>query len=208
VAANNWFRQTEWSAQIERDFLTRLAKARSQRDQYLVIQAMTLADSHSEVALRLIDHYFKTKTTNHHDVRALDAKARANISLGRESEAIGTMKEILELERFRPSHKTNTYTEFPYFVATHRISTEYDAALKTLVEREADLVFPVSRFQWHAAMSIINLERSNHELAKIHAKLAISIASVKDSGVRYHPDIGIVDERYRDTLKELRHIAV
>ena len=207
VAADNWFRQTEWSAQIEGDFFAKLAKARRQRDQYLVIQAITLADTHSEAALRLIDHYFKTKTTIHDDVRALYAKARANVSLDRESDAIQTMKEILELERVRPSHKTNTFTEFPYFVATHRISTEYDTALKTLIETEADLAFPVSRFQWHAAMSIINLERNNHELAKIHAKHAVSVASVKESGFRYHSGIGLVDERYRDTLKELRHIA-
>jgi hypothetical protein len=207
VTANDWFRQTEWSSEIERDFFAKLAKARAQRDQYLVIQAVTLADTHSEVALRLIDHYFKTKTKIHDDVRALDAKARAYISLGPTSDAVGTMKEILDFERLGPSHKTNTFTQFPYLVATHRISSEYDAALKTLNEREADLVFPVSRFQWHAAMSFINLERNNNELAKIHAKLALDVASVKDSGFRHHPGIGLVNERYGDALNELRHIA-
>jgi len=207
VAADNWFRQTNWTEQIEREFFAKLSKSRTQRDQYLAIQAMTLADTQPEVALRLVDTYFKTKTTKFDDVRALDARAKANQVLGRVAQSVSAMKEILEAERDHPNFKTNTFTDFPYFVAVNRLSSEYDAALKTLIDREADLAFPINRFKWHAAMSIIHSERDDLTLAKVHAKLAIDAASVVDSGFRYHQDLGLVDERFTDVVAKLTRIA-
>jgi hypothetical protein len=207
VAADKWFRQTNWTEQIEREFFVKLDKARTQRDQYLVIQAITLAGAQPEAALRLVDIYFKTKTSNRNDVRALDARAQANRALGRIPQSVSTMKEILEVERERPGFKTNTFTDFPYFVAVSRLSSEYDAALKTLIDREADLAFPISRFKWHAAMSIIHAERGNLTLAKVHANLAINASSVVELGLQYHPELGLVDDRFGDVVAELRRIA-
>jgi hypothetical protein len=207
VAAEAWFRHTHWTDQIEREFFARLAKARKQGDQYLVIQASTLAEKQPDVALRLINIYFESKTSDFHDVRALDARVRANLALGRESDAVATMKEILARERMRPSIKTNTFTEFPYYVATHRVTSEYDRALDTLINRKADLAFPLNQFQWHAAMSIICAERGDHGAAKTHAKFAIDAASVRDSGFRYHSDLGLVDDRFDAVMAELRQIA-
>jgi len=207
MAVNEWFRQVDWSETIEKGFFAKLEKARGQRDQYLVIQALTLAGSNPEISLRLVECYFETKTTTFEDVRALDAKARANITLGRASEAVKVMKEILEMERERPSHKTNTFTEFPYFVAMNRIPSEYDAALETLIHRESDLVFPVSRFQWHAAMSLISREHHKDELSTTHARLALAAASVQHSGFRHHSDLGLMGERFAEALNRLRRIA-
>jgi hypothetical protein len=93
VAADDWFRQANWTEQIEREFFVKLAKTRTQRDQYLAIQAMTLANAQPEVALRLVDIYFKTKTTSFNDVRALDARARANQALGRVSESVSVVSQ-------------------------------------------------------------------------------------------------------------------
>jgi len=75
--ATVWFRQETWDEGIEQDFLARLSRSRSQRDQYLVIQALTIAKTFPSVALRLADHYFETKKDNFEDVRALSTKADA-----------------------------------------------------------------------------------------------------------------------------------
>lgn len=202
-----WFRQIRWTEQIEHDFFAKLAKARDQRDQYLVIQALTLAEAQPQVALRLIDTYFTIKRTDFHDVRALDARARANLALGREDAAIAAMKEILTRERTRPGMRTNTYTEFPYYVATHRMKAEYETALETLESRKSDLAFPVNHFQWHAAMSLISADRGDQEKARTHAGLAIDTASVEKSGFRYHSELGLVGEDYHGVVAQLRDLA-
>lgn len=202
-----WFRQTRWTEKIEREFFAKLAKARRQRDQYLVIQALTLAKTHPEVALRLTSLYFESKRRDFEDVRALEARARANLGLGREGDAIATMKEILVMECTRPGIRTNTYTEFPYFVATHRIKHEYEGALNILESRKTDLAFPISHFQWHAAMSLISADRGDHEVARTHAAFAVQAASAKKSGFHYHPELGLVGEEYAGVLAELRELA-
>jgi len=42
MTATDWFRNREWNAEIEKDFLAQLARSRTQSDQYLVIQALTI----------------------------------------------------------------------------------------------------------------------------------------------------------------------
>lgn len=68
--ATDWFRQETWDEKIEQDFLARLSRSPSQRDQYLVIQVLTIAKTFPAVALRLADIYFETKKDNFDDVRA------------------------------------------------------------------------------------------------------------------------------------------
>ena len=55
MAATDWFRNTDWNAENEKAFFEKLARSRTQRDQYLVIQALTLSKSHPQAALQLID---------------------------------------------------------------------------------------------------------------------------------------------------------
>src|SRR5262245_11857372 len=47
-----WFRNVNWSEPIERTFNEKLRRAR-RKEQYLRIQASTLARSHPEIALKL-----------------------------------------------------------------------------------------------------------------------------------------------------------
>lgn len=53
-----WFRNARWNESVERSFNEKLRRAR-RKEQYLRIQASTLACSHPEVALRLLDRYFE-----------------------------------------------------------------------------------------------------------------------------------------------------
>jgi hypothetical protein len=62
-APSEWFRNKRWSTEIEQSFFTRLARSRTQRDQNLVIQAVELVDSRPDVALRLIEVYFESRTS-------------------------------------------------------------------------------------------------------------------------------------------------
>lgn len=204
--ATDWFRQETWDERIEQDFLARLSRSRSQRDQYLVIQALTIAKTFPAVALRLADHYFETKKDNFEDVRALSAKADAYLALGQTELAIEAMKGILAIERERPNHKTTKYVDYPFLVATQRISSEYHDALLVLDERENDLMFPLDKFKWHAAKSLIHHALRKPIESKKHAALALEAAQARTSGFRYHQDLGLVGEAYKDTVVALREI--
>ena len=201
--ADEWFRCKTWSPQIEEEFFGRLARSRSQRDQYLVIQALTIASTFPDVALKLIDQYFATKENDFEDVRALSATYLAQDSLDK---TVATMKEILEVERQRPSHRTSMYVQYPYLVATKKIESEYATALATLAERVGDLRFPLDIFKWHAAMSIIHAELEDVERSKRHAGEALDAAEIKKSGFRFHQNLGLVGAEYGSTVAGLRKI--
>lgn len=204
--ATDFYRNESWNEEIEKYFFTKLARARTQRDQYLVIQALTLEKFDPHVAIRLINLYFETKKSSFEDLRALSVKADALISIGQIDSAIDTMKDILAIERIKPNQKTNMYVDYPFFIAIQGISSEFIDALAVLEERKNELVFPVSKFKWHAAKSLIYQTQKNAADAKQQATLALKAAQVKFSGFRYHEDLGIVGEKYKDTIAALREI--
>lgn len=204
--AADWFRQEKWNEKIEQEFLAKLARARTQRDQYLVIQALTISKSAPTVALRLVDLYFDTKKDSFEDIRALSAKADAYLALGQTELAIEAMKSILAIERARPNHKTTKYVDYPFLVATQHISSEYHDALAVLDERKSNLMFPLDKFKWHAAKSLIHHSLREHDDSKRHAALALEAAKAKLSGFRYHQDLGLVGEEHKNTVASLRKI--
>lgn len=158
------------------------------------------------VALRLADQYFDTKKDNFEDVRALSAKTDAYLALGQTELAIEAMKSILVIERARPNHKTTKYVDYPFLVATQYISSEYHDALSVLDERKSDLMFPLDKFKWHAAKSLIHHSLCEFDDSRKHAALALDSANVKMSGFRHHQDLGLVGEKHKDTVASLRQI--
>ena len=207
MGSGDWFRNGDWSPKIEADFQARLGRTRSQRDQYLVIQAITIESSHPKAALRLIEQYFATKTSDSHDVRALNARARAYLALGDDESAIKAMKQVLEIEGIRPSHKTNVFVEYPYLVATKGIRSEFADAVSVLESRSGDVAFPVIRFKWHAARCLIHRAENQGAHAREQARLALEAAETKDSGFRWHKNLGLVGEDYKATIREIQQIA-
>ena len=206
MAASDWFRNHNWNAEIEGQFFSKLARSRTQRDQYLVIQALTIAKSCPNVTLQLVEHYFATKKGNFEDIRALSARATAYITLGDLAHAVAAMKDVLAIERERPQHKTTMYVEYPYLVASNGLEPEYPSALATLKERVGDLMFPLDTFKWHASFSIISLALSDLAMAKKHAGLALDAAQIKKSGFRFHQSLGLVGNDHRSTISKLHSI--
>lgn len=204
----DWFRQESWDERTEQEFFARLSRSRSQRDQYLVIQALTLAKAFPAVALRLADLYFNTKRGNFEDVRALSVKADAYLALDQSGLAIEAMKGILAIERAQPNYKTTRYVDYPFLVATQHISSEYHDALAVLEERKSDLAFPLEKFKWHASKSFIHQALCNTTDSKKHAALALQAAQTNTSGFRYHQDLGLVGDAYTRIIFELKDISV
>jgi tetratricopeptide (TPR) repeat protein len=200
VSSDDWYRNKEWNDEIEKQFYSKMKRARSQRDQYLVIQALTLTEKHPDVALRLVEEYFDSRTNHFDDVRALLARANAYISLKETNNAIAAYQAILAREKEFPNHQTGAYLDYSYLVATQQIKGEYENAVNILNENVGRLAFPLDFFKWYASLALINQDGS-------YASKALDAAKVKRSGFRFHQDVGLVGEEHEKTIKQLCKIS-
>ena len=203
--STDWYRNTTWNEAIERAFDDKLRRARS-KAQYLRIQACTLARSHPEVALRLLDRYFQLPQ----DIDCAQAhvdRAEALLALGRTEEAIAAYEAALAREQAFPNVLTQAYLHLPYLIATNKIGERYEQALGLLKAHEARLTWPVEHFRWHAVCALIAASQGERSTAKAEAEHALEAARCRHSGFRYHAALGLVTEQYDGVIKELETYA-
>lgn len=112
----DWFRNTTWGDAIERAFDEKLHCVR-RKEQYLRIQACTLAHSHPEIALRLLDCDFQLHDDFEH-AQSHVGRATALLALGCVDEALVAYEAALAREAVFPNLKTQAYLDLPYIVAT------------------------------------------------------------------------------------------
>lgn len=199
--SDDWFRNETWDEAIAKRFHEKLRRAR-QKEQYLRIQACTLARTHPEVALELLDQYFALPDDFDHAQAHVD-RASALLALDRVEEAVESYEAALAREAEFPNLKTQAYLDLPYLIATHGIKSRNDRAAALLEEHKERLTFPVDHFRWHAAQALISAAGRDTSKAKVHAKLALEAAARDHSGFRYHPTIGLVGNKYDDLVRDL-----
>ena len=199
--ADDWFRNEDWNADIARRFDERLGRAR-RNEQYLRIQACTLASTRPEIALQLLDRYFSMPDTFDHAQAYVD-RATALRALGRIEEAADAYEAALAREAEFPNLKTRAYLELPVLVATAGLRSRFDRAIRILDEQANRRMFPVDHFLWHAARALIAASRGDRAGAVPDAQAALHAASKDHSGFRYHPGVGLVTEKHRGLLNDL-----
>lgn len=202
----DWFRNLTWNDSIERAFYEKLRRAKRNGFQHLRIQASTLARSHPEVALKLLDRYFALPE-NFDRAQAFVDRATALLALGRVDEAILAYDSALAREASFPNLRTQAYLDLPYLIATQRKRSLYDRALEILKEHQTRLMFAIDFFLWNAVHALIALDLQKPEAAKPFAERALEAAARKDSGLRYHPSAGLVTEQYADVIEKLRRCS-
>ena len=207
MVRNDWYRNEDWSPDIESEFFARLDRARSQRDQYLVIQALTLATSHPGVALRLLELYYGSRRNHSHMARALLANARARVSLGELDVAVAVYLDLLEHEREHPAVRTGVELDLPYLIATKRMVHRYALAQELLEQSDGNFTWPVALFKWSASLAIIFSETGRKDAAKKYARIAVEAAEIRKSGFRYHQNLGLVESSDRQTVKTMYRLA-
>ncbi|MDR7100917.1 hypothetical protein [Croceicoccus sp. BE223] len=128
-----WFRQTEWNAAREADFLAQLGRAR-RKGQYLNIQAYSLLTVRPDVAAKLCRMVL--------DLDEPDEHARAGLYLGTAlalggdaDAAIAALEGAIEAERRNPSMRTAAYIDQALLIALTSRSDLYDIALDRLCAR-------------------------------------------------------------------------
>ena len=196
----DWYRNKTWNTEVEEKFFEKLNRSRSNRDQYLVIQALTLASNFPDATLRLVAQYFETRNDKFNDTRALLAKTEAYLAMDKLNMAIESYHALLESEDEYPRILSGAYVDYPYLVATQKIETEYENALNVLKKHVDRLAFPLERFKWYAAKALIENDEN-------FASKALEAAKVKKSGFRFHQNLGLVGKEHAITIKNLRKIC-
>ncbi len=201
MARGDWFRQTDWNEEIEAAFFAKLRRAR-EKQQYLRIQASTIAGRKPEVALRLLDEYFALG--DHFDQAQAHAdRASAYLALRDTKHAIAALEAALGREEQYPRLQTYAHLDLPFLIASQRIESRYEQALELLERYRARLTFPVDHFRWHAAYALILSAQAQTSSAREHARLALAAAAKDHSGFRYHPSVGLVGTKYEDIRHQL-----
>ena len=203
--STDWFRNTTWNGAIERAFDEKLRRAR-RKEQYLRVQACTLARSHPEVALKLLDRYFVLKDDFDHAQAHVD-RATALLALGRVDEALAAYETALAREAVFPNLQTQAHLDLPYIVATLGIRDKYRRARELLALHESRLMFPVDRFRWHAAQALIAAATGEAGSVRDHAERALEAASRDHSEFRYHPSVGLVPQPFEGVVKKMEALC-
>ena len=190
--SENWYRNIEWTPQIEAEFNARLARSRSQKAQYLRIQGSVLTSRHPEAALQLLHRCIELKDEFTLAAAHQDA-AHAYYRMGDIELALRSLEAAIDRQEVFPMAKTEAPYDYCMLVALHGREERYDRVL-ALVARIGSGPFPSTEFKAQAASAIILWGRGRQDEAKAAARLAMEAQSVEHGWIPGHPDVGVVPE--------------
>jgi tetratricopeptide (TPR) repeat protein len=214
--AHDWYRKTTWSEADQVDFFARFKRSRTayNKAQYLRIQAYYLEGVGSpellKASLILLDKML-AEFPKHPDLAcAYVQEASCLAKLGDIDHAIVNYQRALVTERDFPKVKTDAYIDFGKLVAEKKLAGFYDEAL-TVLEAELKsrgIQFPNEIFNAFGIRSLIAVQRGQIHKAKEFANTALEAAPKINSGLRYHPAVGLVRDKETTFYKSVQAIAL
>lgn len=209
----NWYRKTSWTADDQKDFFGRLQKARPHnRSQYLHIQASHLMETGIKAniltALSLLDIAIIDYPEPINLELDYFLKAKCYESLGKFDDAIVAYRHACEARRNQLSMRTEAPLYYAYFVVSHNRIDLYNEVLTVVEElvHEIDVLFPIQKYLLTASMALIHDKYGQKEIAKKFAEGALDAVAQTESGLSYHPRIGLVTIKDKDVIKRLKKI--
>jgi len=196
--SNDWFRHTSWSEGDEREFFARLKRARK-KDQYLLIQALTLLETRDKhlaaSALGLLDTLLGQGVDAVFLSSAHLARAEALVALDRLPEAVDGFRAALDARRAFPNAINYAELAFLWSVARLRREEYYEEALAAVrdFQSASDLALPVNAYQYYGALALIADDRRHTAEARRWANRAMRAASVTKGPFSRHPNFGTLD---------------
>jgi hypothetical protein len=199
-----WFRNPSWSEAIAADFEARLRRAR-RKEQYLRIQAHTLASVVPSAAHALLDRYFQLPDQVDQAQAHVD-RAVAYLAQARVSEAIAAYRAALSRESEFLNLLTQAYVELPYLIAEQCVEHEYARTLDLLEKHRSRPMFPVDHFMWNAAKALILQAVGRTVEAKHFAACALQAASEPGCGLSHHSSLGLVGSSHARVIARVQRL--
>lgn len=202
MAPEEWYRRTTWSATDEAAFFARLARSRGMggKAQYLRIQALYLqrvgTESMLRASLKLLEELFAKYPVDTEMAQAYLQKGQCLAALKDYDGALNAIRESLAQERRFPNSKTQAWIEYGLLVVNQCMVVHYDEVLAVLEEFSptlGSLTFPLDRYHIAAIRALIASERGRRDGSREFAREALAAASLRHSGLRYHPQVGLVE---------------
>ena len=148
MGADDWYRMTDWTEEGAAHFEKKIARARSQKAQYLTLQAYHLLDRRPDISLKLLDRAEEADVERYEGGRINNFRAEANLRLGNIEKVLSSYERSMRAQRVPGAIITSSALDYAFIVAYFRIEDKYDAALK-IVQR-----FPGSPFRNGAAQAL------------------------------------------------------
>jgi tetratricopeptide (TPR) repeat protein len=184
-----WFRNADWSPEIEAEFEARIARSRAQKAQHLRIQGSLLKDSHPEVAIRLLARCVELDDPFQVAPAWLDM-AHAHWRLGDLDRALASLEAAMEQQQREPMVRTSAAFDYAMLVALHMRRERFDRAVAVLQSSAA--LFPAMEFQREAALAIIHRAQGRMDDARAAAERALQAEAAQEGWIPGFPDVGIV----------------
>ena len=210
--ANEWYRKTAWSAEDERDYFEHYSRARNySKPQYLRIQAVTLYEQKNKVlfapAIALLTKYFEDFPDDRLErTGSFHLLARIYNEQKEFKKAFDYYKKAAEFEVEFPNRISWGGLEYAEFIVKHNNKKLFGEAEKYVNIYCKKLIFPVMIYKANAILAIINKANGNNGKAFYYKTIAQDAALAKESGFRYHKDLGLVVERNEVLEKRMRKI--
>ena len=203
----DWFRNEEWTPEIEAHFEERLRRAKSQKAQYLRIQGSMLKDRHPAAAIGLLQRCVESGDESHVAAANLEA-AHASYMLGDLDRALAYLEAAMDQEARQPMFRTSAAFDYAMLVALHLRTERFDKALAVL-EGSAAPMLPAMDFQREAARAVILSAQGHPSEARAAAERALAAEAVEEGWIPGHPEIGVIanpnnplSARIREILRE------
>ncbi|WP_260482685.1 hypothetical protein [Sphingomicrobium flavum] len=132
MASDDWYRQTVWTGEGAAIFEEKLAKSRTQKAQYLTIQANLIWPHHPEVALELADRAQAESEAGFIDPRIEMARAFANLQLGNVEAVLDHYRAAMERQAQQGGIFTSAALDLCFVAAMFEVEDAYDEALAIL----------------------------------------------------------------------------
>lgn len=209
----DWFRQIEWTSEIEAEFEQRLSRSRGQRSEYLRVQALTLADQNvpslAQVAINLARRQLELSATGIGAAQMWATIATAYVTLGQRNDALDAYRQSIRLEANRPNVRGGHYIDFAWYAATNSMVEIYQEVLAAIDNnmQERDLVFPATQFRYFGALALIADDSKDRDEARRLAQKAIGAAETKRGPFWRHPFLGLLKNRKDKVQLRLERLA-